>query len=552
MTRAQQSVRTDGGVSIAEPGASRPPMRAADFDYVVVGAGSAGCVLASRLSEDPECSVLLLEAGPMDDRSEIHDPLQWPALLGSEVDWGYATTPQPGTGGRVHAWPRGKVVGGSGCMNGMVYMRGSSWDYDEWAMHGNPGWDFGAVTDAYRRMEAFSGGDPAFRGTDGPLRITVVDDVNPLTTAFLEACAQRGHRESTDFNGSHAEGYGLHQLNAADERRQSSAVAFLHPALSRRNLTLVTGATVQRLTHSGDEDRRVEEIVYVRDGDEHHVRATGEVILAAGAIDSPKLLMLSGIGPADELRRVGVEVQANLPGVGQNLHDHLAITATYEARQEVPVGRNQNSEGALFCRSAPDLPRHDVQFAFLHIPYLAPGFTCGPHGYTLFGGVLKPLSRGRIMLRSAEPADVPLIDPAYLREEADYQRLRQTLEIARDIGAASAFDQWRSRAVAPADDVRSPAAIRSYIAAAATTFYHPVGTCKMGGQSDCVVDPALRVHGFRNLRVADASIVPEIMSGNTNAAAMMIGWRAADFIRSGARTDRDLAASSSPAPDTSA
>jgi choline dehydrogenase len=280
---------------------------------------------------------------------------------------------------------------------------------------------------------------------------------------------------------------------------------------------------------------RVEEVVYDQAGKLHRVRVQEEVIVAAGAVDSPKLLMLSGIGPAQELERLGIAVRANLQGVGQNLHDHLAATVTYEATREVPPGRNQNSEAGLYCKSDPGASHYDLQFAFLHIPFVAPGFTSGPHGFTVFGGVLKVHSRGSIALRSADPADPPLIDPAYLSEEADIQRMLVALEIGQDIASAPAFDGWRGRAVAPGPDVRSEADRRSYLAASAATYFHPVGTCKMGTGDDCVVDPQLMVHGFENLRVADASVIPEIVCANTNAPAMMIGWRVAEMISSRSR-----------------
>jgi choline dehydrogenase len=358
------------------------------------------------------------------------------------------------------------------------------------------------------------------------LKIRTVENVNPLTSCFLEACEQRGYKAAGDFNGRDAEGFGLHQLNAYNGERQSAAVAFLHPVQARDNLKVVTRATVRELIVNPG-GSRVEEVVYEQAGTLHRVPVQEEVIVAAGAVDSPKLLMLSGIGPASDLERLGIGVRADLQGVGQNLHDHLAATVTYEATRAVPPGRNQNSEAGLYCKSDPNALHYDLQFAFLHIPFLAPGYT---HGFTVLGGILKVLSRGSVTLRSADPADPPLIDPAYLSEEEDVRRMLVALEIGQDIASAPAFDEWRGRAVAPGPDVRSEADKRSYLAASATTYGHPVGTCKMGTQDDCVVDPRLMVRGFENLRVADASVIPEIVCANTNAPAMMIGWRVAEMI----------------------
>ena len=344
-------------------------------DYVIIGAGSAGCAAANRLSENSDATVLVLEAGGPDVQPEIADPMGWPLLLGTEVDWGYTTVPQPGTAGIEHPWPRGKVLGGTSCLNGMVWMRGAPWDYDTWVENGCTGWDWPRVTATYREFEDFPGGDPEYRGQGGPLKIRTVENVNPLTSCFLEACEQRGFKAAGDFNGRDAEGYALHQLNAFEGQRQSAAVAFLHPVEARQNLQVVTGATVRELVVDRN-GSRVEEVVYEQDGTLHRVRVQEEVVVAAGAIDSPKLLMLSGIGPAQDLERLGIAVRADLQGVGQNLHDHLAATVTHEATREVPPGRNQNSEAGLYCKSDPSvpvlrpavrLPAHPVRRPGLHL-----------------------------------------------------------------------------------------------------------------------------------------------------------------------------------------
>jgi choline dehydrogenase len=497
-----------------------------DYDIVIVGAGSAGCAAAYRFSEDPEKSVLLLEAGGR-GTSAVDVPAAWPTLLGTDMDWQYRTVAQPRTANRVHLWSQGKLLGGGSSINGMVFMRGAPWDYDEWAMRGNIGWDFASVLPAFRAMEHFPHGDPELRGVGGPVRISVVTDLNPITQAFLTACSERGFQPAPDFNGADAEGYAPHQLNAWDGIRQSARETLLDPASDRPNLTVTTGAMVTRLDL--DSTGRVRAVEYVNGGRAGRAGVLGEVILAAGAIGSPKILMLSGVGPADEVSRHGIRVRIDLPGVGRNLHDHPAVPVTWESAKVAPEGRNQLIEAGLFCRSDSTLPRFDLQFACLHFPLVPEGFTGAPHGFSICGGVLNPLSRGRLTLRSADPAELPVVDPHYLEADADMRRLVRAVRIAREIAAERAFDSWRAREIAPGPDHTSDADLRDYVAATATTYYHPTGTCKMGYEPDAVVDARLLVHGTQNLRVADASIMPSIVSGNTNAAAMMIGWRVADL-----------------------
>ena len=502
-----------------------------EIDYLVVGSGSAGAAVAYQLAATG-CSVLVAEAGSGYTRPEISQLAAWPLLLGSDIDWAYQTTPQENTAGRPHLWSRGKVLGGTSSINGMVWMRGAPWDFDGWEKAGCSGWGYADVTRAHKEFEDFPGGDPEFRAQGGPMRIRTMTELNPLTEAFLVACGQRGFTPAADFNGADADGFGPHQINAVDGVRWSSYSAFLEPVKDRQNLTVLTGAMVHRLEIDSTGSTMVAAHL-VHDGGAQRVRINREVIVSAGAIESPKLLMLSGIGPAEQLAGLGIEVRIDLPGVGQNLHDHLAASVSYRATRDVPPPKNTGLEGALFCRSAPSLEHYDLQFSFIHIPTDPPGGLVEGSGFTFFGGALPSGSRGSLTLTSTDPTAYPRIDPRYLSEEADVERLIAAVEIGRELASAPAFDPWRGAEIAPTDAVRSKAELRAYVARTAQTFFHPVGTCKMGVGPDSVVDPSLRVHGTQNLRIADASVIPDIPSANPNATATMIGWRAGTFIRSG-------------------
>jgi choline dehydrogenase len=506
-------------------------VEAAEVDYLVVGSGSAGAAVAYQLAGTGS-SVLVAEAGSGYTRPEIDPPGAWPMLLGSDVDWAYRTTPQENTAGRTHLWSRGKVLGGTSSINGMVWMRGAPWDFDGWEKAGCAGWGYADVTAAYREFEDFPGGDPKFRGRGGPMRIRTMSGLNPLTEAFLVACEQRGFAPAADFNGSDADGFGPHQVNAADGVRWSSYRAFLEPITARPNVTVHTSAMVHRLELDPAGSTVVAAHI-VRGGAAQRWRINREVIVSAGAIESPKLLMLSGIGPARHLAQLGIDVRIDLPGVGRNLHDHLAASVSFRASKEVPPARNTGLEGALFCRSSPELEHYDLQYSFIHVPTLPPdGFVEG-NGFTFFGGALPSASRGSVTLASADPVAHPRIDPRYLTEETDIERLAAAVEIGREIAWAPAFDEWRGAEIAPSAGLRGKDELRGYVARTAQTFFHPVGTCAMGVGPDSVVDPLLLVHGTRNLRIADASVIPDIPSANPNATATMIGWRAGAFIRSG-------------------
>lgn len=499
-----------------------------DYDYIIIGAGSAGCVVAHRLSENPNARVLLLEAGGPDTKPEIHDPRKWPTLQGTEIDWGYKTIPQAHTAGRVHNWPRGRVWGGSGSLNAMAYMRGHPSDFDNWAYQGCVGWDYRSVRSYFRKMEDFEGGASPYHGVGGPLKLSSITNPNPTSLVFMEAIKELGYPTTDDFNGPQMDGAGWNHLLVRDGRRMSTAVCYLRPALNRPNLEAVTFAKVQRLLFKGTRCTGVE---YIKEGRLQKVGATQEVILSAGAIDSPKLLMLSGVGPAAELRQLGIPVVADLPGVGQNLHDHLLVSVVYEASQPIPPPQMNMSECSMYWRSDPRLPGPDLQFIFVHVPFYSNQFSAPANSYTLASSNLRTVSRGYLKLADANPDTPPIINPNYLAEDADVRTLIYGIEMSRDLGQAKAFDAWRRAEVLPGPHIKSEADLRDFVAKAATSYSHPVGTCKMGIDSMSVVNPELQVHGVEGLRVADASIQPNIVSAGPNASCIMIGEKISAIIK---------------------
>ena len=498
------------------------------FDYVVVGAGSAGAVIAARLSENPDTRVLLLESGPEDTRAEIHVPPAWPALWGTEVDYSYDTVRQAHAGGIAHNWPRGHVLGGSSSLNAMVYLRGHRNDFGGWAASGGSVWDYEAVLPYFRKMETVTGKDPKYRGDSGPMRPATASEPNPLSQVFLDGAAEAGYPGTGDFNGASQEGAGWHDLSIADGARQSTAVAYLHPIRETRpHLTITTGSRARRLLFDG---ARCVGVEYVRDGAVYSAHATTEVIVSCGSVDSPRLLLLSGVGPAEHLREVGVPVVHDLPGVGANLHDHPLCGVVYEASQPIPPGTANHAEVSMLWRSDQSLAGPDMQLMFIHVPFHPPALTAPENCFT-FGVATVPESRGSIRLASADPDVAPLIDPNYLGTESDVRRMLHGITVAREIAATSPFDAWRAREVLPGPEVTGEAELRAFLARGTGTYYHPVGSCAMGTGEQAVVGPDLRVRGLDGLRVADASIMPRIVCVNTNVATIMIGEKAADLIR---------------------
>jgi choline dehydrogenase len=523
-----------------------------EYDYVVVGAGSAGCVLAARLSENPDVRVLVLEAGPRDSSWTIRMPAALRSnFLGGRYNWAYHTEAEPLLGGRRLYQPRGRGLGGSSSINGMVYVRGHALDYERWVTEGARGWSFAEVLPYFKRIESHeTGGDP-WHGDSGPVRIERPATLHPINEAFLEAGEQAGYARSDDLNGYRQEGFGRFDRNVDHGVRASAAQAFLHPAAARKNLTVRTAAHVARLTlHK----QRLLGVEYLSAGRTTTVTAAREVVLAAGAFGSPQILMLSGIGPAAELEALGIEPLADLPGVGKNLHDHIEIHVQHACSQPIAMNRHMTAAGkariglqwllfrsgigagnhshvGAFIRSAAGVPHPDIQYHFW--PYWFENWDAPPgrHGYCFGVGTLRPASRGEVRLRSTDPAAPPRILLNALVDERDLRDLRACLELTRELAAQHAFDPFRGAEATPGSQMQDGAALDDWIRAHAASAYHPCGTCRMGTGDDAVVDAQARVRGVAGLRVVDASIMPSITSGNINAPVMMLADKISDLVR---------------------
>ena len=525
-------------------------------DFVIVGAGSAGCAMAYRLSE-AGTSVIVIEHGGTDAGPLIQMPaaLSYPMNM-KRYDWGYTSEPEPHLGGRRLACPRGKVIGGSSSINGMVYVRGHAMDFDHWAEQGADGWSYADVLPYYKRMEHWHdgghGGDAAWRGTDGPLHVSRGSRENPLFNAFVQAGIEAGYEATDDYNGHKQEGFGPMEQTVWGGRRWSAANAYLRPALKRDNCTLVNGLA-QRIVFEG---RRACGVEILRGGKTQVIRATREVILAASSINSPKLLMLSGIGPAAHLKEHGLEVIADRPGVGQNLQDHLELYLQMASKQPITLyrywnlfskarigaqwlftktgmGSSNQFESAAFIRSQAGVPYPDIQYHFLPIAVRYDGKVAAEgHGFQAHVGPMRSKSRGAVTLASPDPAEAPKITFNYMSHAQDWEDFRRCIRLTREIFAQKAFAPYVNHEIQPGAAVQSDDALNEFISEHVESAYHPCGTCRMGRTDDAhaVVDPQARVIGVEGLRVADSSIFPRITNGNLNAPSIMVGEKVSDHL----------------------
>jgi choline dehydrogenase len=521
------------------------------FDYVIVGAGSAGCVLAARLSANASTRVLLLEAGPTDAKMEVKIPAAFSKLFRTERDWAYSTTPQPGLAGRSLFWPRGKMLGGSSSMNAMMWVRGHRADYDAWAEACGDGWTWEKVTSALRRAEDRPGGPVDVYGRGGPLSIEAQRDPNVTTTAFLAACRELGWRELRDLNVPDSLGFARTPVNQKKGRRWSAADGYLGAARRRANLTVVTGATARRVVL---EAARATGVEYTDARGALRVAQGGEIVLSAGAVNSPQLLMLSGIGPADHLRAHDVPVVVDRREVGENLQDHLVAGVIVHSPLPVTLVSAESpanlfkylalkkgmltspvGEAVAFASTREGAAAQDIELVWAPVPYIDHGSVKPPgHGVTVGVVLLQPESRGTVRLASSDPRAHPVIDPRYLSDPdgRDVATFRAGVRLARRVLATKALAPYSGAPMEPAHDRTDDASLTAFIAEQAETLYHPVGTCRMGADDESVVDPELRVRGVAGLRVVDASVMPRINRGHTHAPTVAIAERAAEILQS--------------------
>ena len=522
------------------------------FDYIIVGAGSAGCVLANRLSAKPEVKVLLLEAGPTDYSFFLHMPAAMSETFQSDrFNWMYQTEPQPSMDERVISHPRGRVLGGSSSINGMAFVRGHALDFEKWAANTLPTWSYAHCLPYYRRLETYGGVPSEYRGTEGPMNITVPSAQGPLWEAYVEACAQAGYPGSDDTNGFQQEGFGAMDQTIHNGRRWSTAVGYLNPVKGRKNLTVWTHCLTTRVLF---DDCRAIGVEYVRESKLGKVFADREVILAAGAVNSPQLLLLSGVGDADELQSMAIPVVVDSQGVGKNLQDHMTVFVQHECKKPVSLysasvgfgklrtglnwlffkkgpGASNHFHVAGYVRSRPEMEQPNLQFVFLPLTFSMENYPASNgHSFEIEVLQLQPTSRGEIKLRTRNPKDPPMIHANYMATDPDRLVMREGIHIAREIFAQKAFDPYRGTEIAPGEDIKTDSELDAFVRRKAEPNQHLSCTCKMGNDDEAVVDEELRVRGVEGLRVVDASVMPSITSGNTNAPVIMIAEKAADFI----------------------